>query len=42
MTEEMGPARRSIRAHLIVGLAVALLLAGGLGGWGATVVVLKG
>jgi HlyD family secretion protein len=37
MTEQIGSARRSIRVHLIVGLAVVLLLAGGLGGWGATV-----
>jgi HlyD family secretion protein len=30
-------ARRSIRVHMIVGLAIVLLLAGGLGGWGSTV-----
>ena len=29
--------QRSIRRHLVAGLAVVLLLAGGLGGWGATV-----
>ncbi|HEU0082505.1 MAG TPA: HlyD family type I secretion periplasmic adaptor subunit [Bradyrhizobium sp.] len=30
-------ARRSIRLHLIIGLAVVLVLAGGFGGWAATV-----
>src|ERR1700738_1242846 len=30
-------ARSSIRLHLIVGLAVVVLLAGGLGGWASTV-----
>jgi HlyD family secretion protein len=30
-------ARRSIRAHLIIGLAVVLVLAGGFGGWASTV-----
>src|SRR5437764_14887856 len=30
-------ARRSIRLHLIIGLAVALVLAGGFGGWASTV-----
>jgi len=30
-------ARRSIRLHLVVGLAVVVLLAGGLGGWASTV-----
>jgi HlyD family secretion protein len=30
-------ARRSIRLHLIVGLAVVLVLAGGFGGWASTV-----
>src|SRR5580693_4567932 len=34
-SEEPG-ARRSIRLHLIVGLAVVALLAGGLGGWAST------
>ena len=33
--EERG-ARRSIRLHLIVGLAVVVVLAGGLGGWAST------
>lgn len=31
-----GTARRSIRSHLIIGLVVVLLLAGGLGGWAST------
>src|SRR5947199_9726174 len=30
-------ARRSIRLHLIIGLAVVLMLAGGFGGWASTV-----
>jgi HlyD family secretion protein len=30
-------ARRSIRLHLIIGLAVVLILAGGFGGWASTV-----
>src|SRR4051794_7954021 len=30
-------ARRSIRLHLIIGLAVVLVLAGGFGGWASTV-----
>jgi HlyD family secretion protein len=30
------PARRSIRLHLVVGLAVVVVLAGGLGGWAST------
>jgi HlyD family secretion protein len=30
-------ARRSIRLHLIIGLAVVIILAGGFGGWAATV-----
>ncbi len=34
-SEKQG-ARRSIRRHLIVGLAVVALLAGGLGGWAST------
>ena len=33
---ELRGARRSIRLHLIVGLAVAVILAGGLGGWAST------
>jgi len=33
---EMKGARYSIRRHLIVGLAVVVLLAGGLGGWAST------
>ena len=37
MTGELNGARRSIRAHLIVGLALMLVLAGGFGGWAATV-----
>jgi len=37
MTGEMGPARRSIRVHLMVGLAVVLLLAGRAWRLGATV-----
>ena len=34
---ELRKSQQSIRRHLIAGLAVVLLLAGGLGGWGATV-----
>jgi HlyD family secretion protein len=30
------PANRSIRLHLVIGLAVVLVLAGGLGGWAST------
>ena len=30
-------ARRSIRLHLIIGLAVVIVLAGGFGGWASTV-----
>ena len=37
MSEEMRGARRSIRTHLIVGLALMLVLAGGFGGWASTV-----
>ena len=37
MKDEMGSARRSIRLHLIVGLVVVLVLAGGFGGWASTV-----
>ena len=33
---KMQVARRSIRLHLIVGLAVVVVLAGGLGGWAST------
>jgi HlyD family secretion protein len=33
---EMQGARKSIRLHLIIGLAVVVVLAGGLGGWAAT------
>jgi len=29
-------AQRSIRLHLIIGLAVVMVLAGGLGGWAST------
>jgi HlyD family secretion protein len=36
-SEELKKSQRSIRKHLVAGLAVVLLLAGGLGGWGATV-----
>src|SRR5260370_25386936 len=32
----MQGARRSIRLHLIIGLAVVVILAGGLGGWAST------
>ena len=35
--DEMGSARRSIRLHLIIGLVVVLVLAGGFGGWASTV-----
>jgi HlyD family secretion protein len=37
MTNELKGARRSIRAHLIVGLSLMLVLAGGFGGWASTV-----
>jgi HlyD family secretion protein len=37
MSEEMRGARRSIRTHLIVGLTLMLVLAGGFGGWASTV-----
>lgn len=37
MTEELRGARRSIRAHLVVGLTLMLVLAGGFGGWASTV-----
>ena len=35
--EDLKKSQRSIRKHLVAGLAVVLLLAGGLGGWGSTV-----
>ncbi|GLS20272.1 HlyD family type I secretion periplasmic adaptor subunit [Labrys miyagiensis] len=31
-----GPSHRSIRLHLVVGLVIVLILAGGLGGWAST------
>ncbi|HEY0850686.1 MAG TPA: HlyD family type I secretion periplasmic adaptor subunit [Bradyrhizobium sp.] len=34
---ELKKSQRSIRKHLVAGLAMVLLLAGGIGGWGATV-----
>jgi HlyD family secretion protein len=34
---ELKGARRSIRLHLIIGLAVVIVLAGGFGGWASTV-----
>ena len=37
MTAELKGARRSIRSHLIAGLALMLVLAGGFGGWASTV-----
>src|SRR5262245_66178210 len=36
MTAELKGARRSIRSHLIIGLALILVLAGGFGGWAST------
>jgi HlyD family secretion protein len=36
MTGKMQGARPSIRLHLIIGLAVVVVLAGGLGGWAST------
>ena len=33
---ELYGAQRSIRLHLIVGLAIVVVLAGGLGGWAST------
>jgi len=36
MTAELKGARRSIRAHLILGLSLMLVLAGGFGGWAST------
>jgi HlyD family secretion protein len=35
-SEELKKSQRSIRRHLVAGLAVVMLLAGGIGGWGAT------
>jgi HlyD family secretion protein len=35
-SDQRGLARLSIRLHLIIGLAVVVLLAGGLGGWAST------
>jgi len=35
-SSEMSGARSSIRLHLIIGLAVVVILAGGLGGWAST------
>jgi membrane fusion protein, type I secretion system len=35
--EELKKSQLSIRRHLVAGLAVVMLLAGGIGGWGATV-----
>jgi HlyD family secretion protein len=37
MSNELRGARRSIRAHLIFGLVVVLVLAGGFGGWASSV-----
>ncbi|MBR0873701.1 HlyD family type I secretion periplasmic adaptor subunit [Bradyrhizobium tropiciagri] len=37
MTDQPRDAHRSIRKHLIVGLAVVLILGGGVGGWAAAV-----
>src|SRR5215204_3381448 len=37
MTGELNGAHRSIRAHLILGLSLMLVLAGGFGGWASTV-----
>ncbi len=34
--DSLSPARQSIRFHLVLGLAVVLVLAGGLGGWAST------
>jgi len=36
MTTPLSSARRSIRRHLMIGLVVVLVLAGGLGGWAST------
>ena len=37
MTGELKGARRSIRSHMIVGLVLVLVVAGGFGGWASTV-----
>jgi HlyD family secretion protein len=37
MTNELKDPRRSIRSHLIIGLALVLVVAGGFGGWASTV-----
>ena len=37
MTEQLGGARRSIRTHLMIGLVLVIVLAGGFGGWASTV-----
>ncbi|MGE9008891.1 HlyD family type I secretion periplasmic adaptor subunit [Leptospira interrogans] len=37
MSDELKGARRSIRSHLVVGLALMLVLVGGFGGWASTV-----
>ena len=37
MSEQLRSAQRSIRKHLIAGLVVVLVLAGGFGGWASTV-----
>jgi membrane fusion protein, type I secretion system len=37
MTSELKGPRRSIRSHLIIGLALVLVVAGGFGGWASTV-----
>ena len=36
MMSELKGAQRSIRLHLIIGLAIVVVLAGGLGGWAST------
>ena len=36
MSDEAGAARASIRRHVVVGCAIVLFLAVGLGGWAAT------
>ncbi|MGY3620492.1 HlyD family type I secretion periplasmic adaptor subunit [Bradyrhizobium sp. USDA 10063] len=37
MSEELRGAQRSIRLHLVIGLVVVLVVAGGFGGWASTV-----
>ena len=39
MTGPESPAQRSIRIHLVLGLAVVLVLGGGLGGWASTAMI---